>query len=153
MAGRVGGSSKGRAREMVEIDIGGLSGLEHVVFHEPHADIINDPRLACVAVLVEATTDERLALRARHSAAVEWKPDPSGWMACMGTFAGQPVNATLDFAEIGGKLVCFYSAVSMVVHHGMVDRWLKAHVQAPHAQRRDAATFDPLRDCVPAAAA
>lgn len=54
-----------------------------------------------------------------------WDEDSSGLAIQIGEFGGMPVVVDCLWATIGGRLVLFYHACSMVTHSRMVDDWLK----------------------------
>lgn len=120
---------------MSKISTVGLGGAEHARFDEPHRDVANDPRLGHLVAIVLASSDERHALWSRWNGKLDWRQEPAGWMASIGTFGGMPVTVTLDFATIDGGMVVFADPVSLVVHHDMVERWLDAHLRGPETIR------------------
>ncbi len=104
--------------------------------------------LARAFFAVEATSFEQHALWANHcidtlyprrdhkgglvGADLHWEQLNPGGMVTIGQLDGRPVNLSLTFARIEGRIVLFWFACSQVTDSVMADAWL-------------AKTFDPKR--------
>jgi hypothetical protein len=91
-----------------------------------------DPRFAATEFVVEADDFSRRALWAENETldtgrSLHWEDDPAGLAIVLGEVAGLPVNVSFVWARLDGHLVLFYSAVSLVTHRGIVERWLLRH--------------------------
>lgn len=86
--------------------------------------------------LVEATYQEQQNLWASNKQAgnlglvkphydVNWKSDSMGSTLAIGYLDKRPVAVALFWAEINGKVICFYEATSQVVDWEMIDKWRK----------------------------
>lgn len=137
---------------MSKIDLDGLAGAQHVAFMEPHPDVASDPRLNRLVAIVMASSDERHLLWERWKGRLDWVQDTSGWLPQVGTFADMPVALTLDFARISGAMVVFCEPVSVVVHHGMVERWLDAHIRQDGTLRVEMSGFREVVEAIRALA-
>lgn len=83
-----------------------------------------DTRFKQTKHLVEATSYEKLSLWQEWHKEVTWDQDPMGTSAIIGTFGGMPLNVSLFWSTIGGKLICFFENISMVSHSDMTRAWL-----------------------------
>lgn len=65
-----------------------------------------------------------------------------GWSEIIGTIEGQPVNVSVSFVRIVGRVVCFWYGCSAVVSYPMIEAWLRANCRA-YAERHacDAGNF------------
>ena len=88
-----------------------------------------DPRFADTVYAVEASNCERHMLWREWHERLKWEEDRSGYFGHVGEFGGMSVTICCNWAQIEGHRVCFYFSPSKVVHHGMVEEWMKQ--QAP----------------------
>lgn len=71
----------------------------------------------------------------RHGEGVEWSGNGAhGYQITVGHIGERPVCVSLTIDEIGGQTVLFYTAISQVVDHKMIEEWFAANLPAP---RRD----------------
>ena len=54
-----------------------------------------------------------------------WEEISIGFWTQIGEFGGAPVCASVSWARVDGRLVAFVEGTSMVVHHGMIEKWCK----------------------------
>ncbi len=57
---------------------------------------------------------------------VHWLQEPEGRVLRIGYLVGMPVNISVVYARLNGHLVCFWEAISMVVHHDMCQKWFES---------------------------
>ncbi len=80
-----------------------------------------------VDYLVEANSFERMCLYERHSD--NWEDRPLGGpMIIVGSIDGHDCNdvcIALLKQQVNGKMICFWEATSVVVHHDMIKEWFK----------------------------
>lgn len=60
-----------------------------------------------------------------HFDRVEWLSIGDGYGPNIGDVAGRPVNVSVLWALIEGRLVLFYYGMSQLVDHQMIDAWLR----------------------------
>lgn len=80
--------------------------------------------LTLTEFIVEANDFERGYLWERYSPHCDWKDETMGASVVVGEFGGMPVNVTMFWSLLNGHRVMFYDAVSAVVDHRMVEKWL-----------------------------
>ena len=100
----------------------------HVRMAEPARNLMYDEFMKKLAMFVEATDNERHMLWKEHHDQVIWKQG-GGYLVQVGQFAGMPVNFTLSFETINGKVIGFWSGISRVVHYGMIETWMDTHMK------------------------
>lgn len=118
-----------------------LHGAAAARFSELRPEIAADPRIKSLVAVVEASSRMQYVLHERWCRSCRWQQDQSGWVAQVGEFGGMPVTVALTFARIDDGLVCFYEAISTVVHHQMVERWIDAYCRGLHTMRVRADRF------------
>jgi hypothetical protein len=99
-----------------------------------------------VVFLVEADSFADLSLWCRHFHDADaprrvksWENDNPGYCTVVGTCDRRPVNLSMSYNMINGHRVLFYHAVSQVVDHELVDKFLK--INFPDVGRCDAMNF------------
>lgn len=60
---------------------------------------------------------------------VKVRQDSCGLMITVGEFANYPVNISCHWWEINRHLILIYYPCSLIVHHGMIEEWLKKNMQ------------------------
>lgn len=83
--------------------------------------------LDSVVFVVEADSFARYQLNRMWCAKVDWEFDPRCHTVNIGTFGGEPVNMSLQFAKINGKQIMFYSPSGQVANWDMIEKWLLAN--------------------------
>ena len=104
-----------------------------------------DEQLSRVKFFVEADSYAQHELWAEHSSSslrnkhnkdperekyfLDWQQESAGFSLQIGKirYEGKdyPVNVSFSFAFINEQYVCFYYACSLLIHHGMVDDFLR----------------------------
>lgn len=79
---------------------------------------------------VEANSFESLCLWKEYYQELkkEWKSDGSGFHVTVGQYGEMPICISITKNEVDGVVILFYDAVSLVVHHDAVRKWLKDHL-------------------------
>lgn len=83
----------------------------------------------CV-IAVEANSFESHCLWAKYHKETNWKQIGSGFGPTVGRIADMPVNVSININIINGHRVLFYYGMSMVVHFGMIEEWIRARLPA-----------------------
>lgn len=105
-----------------------------------------DPRLANVVAFVEATTFEENCIWANFTEKYN-RVQKSEWVQGTGLFKNvgyiqkRPINITLSFSTIKGKVVCFYDAVSPLADHEMIGKWIRQQSAQKNVVYTDAQNF------------
>jgi hypothetical protein len=83
-----------------------------------------------VLFIVQASSFEQFELWRDFSAEVVWEQDPAGELVTIAQVSINrqkfPICLCLSFARLNGVRIAFYDPTSLVVHHGMVEEWLKS---------------------------
>ena len=94
---------------------------------------MNKELLERTQYVVEATDFEVMCLFCRYSkesmfksilSKYTWNGFSQGSMVNVGEFSGAPVNVCCTWVEINGVVIMFYTDISMIVHHGMIQDWM-----------------------------
>ena len=98
--------------------------------------------LAKTFFIVEATSFEQQQLWSDHSdesmsrspllaangsPTVEWVQMNPGWIVQLGKLGKRPVNMSVNWARIDGRLVMFWYLCSQVADYAMAEKWLEKH--------------------------
>lgn len=86
-----------------------------------------------VVFLVEATHHEQFVFwqdyfhkpKYDHCKINKWEQVTVGRLVQIGELDNRPINISINWAVLEGYLVMFYEAVSQVVDHAMVDKWIE----------------------------
>jgi hypothetical protein len=57
----------------------------------------------------------------------DWEQINPGYLVNIGELDNRPICVNVSFAKLNGKKVIFYDAVSQVVDHVIVDKWIKTY--------------------------
>jgi len=64
---------------------------------------------------------------------IDWQQVSNGFMILLGPyeFNGEtlPITIEVGFAIVKGRKVCFYNSPSRLVHHGIIDEYMRKHFQ------------------------
>lgn len=82
--------------------------------------------------LVEASSNTVHHLWDKWENVIEFKQACGGFGKNIGDFGGYPVFLSIMYYEIGGKVVVFWEATSMVVNHHMIDAYFKENTKAKY---------------------
>jgi hypothetical protein len=80
-----------------------------------------------VVFVVEADSFARYQLNRMWCKKVAWEFDPRCHTINIGSFGGEPVNISLQFAVLNGNRIMFYSPSSPVANWDMIEKWLLAN--------------------------
>lgn len=95
---------------------------KQLTFQDSDAEFFTD-----VVFMVEADSFAQLKLWQENEASkrVTWKEVTAGNLVRVGLLDGRPVNIDIGWAFLNGKRVMFWTAVSQVVDHVMIDAWFE----------------------------
>lgn len=88
--------------------------------------------LVGVVGVVEATSYEEMCLWHEYTQerAQSWEDARQGWLLQIGRMYKLPVMLSVKVNVVKGHRILFINAVSRVVDHDMVDKWLKDNLPA-----------------------
>ncbi len=107
----------------------------------------SEEKLKSSVFFIEATSFEQFSLWKEYHDKIPWKEDPLGFSQIIGHLSKKrPVNVSFTFAEIFGKRICFYEAVSRFVDHTMIENFLDTNYPVKYSNgtriaRTDADNF------------
>ena len=85
---------------------------------------------------------------------IDWEQISSGFMILLGPYKFEeetlPISIEIGFAMIKGHKVCFYNSPSRLVHHGIVEDYMRKHFQktCENYSRWCHTTSDNFHNCV-----
>ncbi|MFA5153768.1 MAG: hypothetical protein WC554_14500 [Clostridia bacterium] len=86
-------------------------------------------KMSKVKFFVEANSYETFKLwkenKYDYSEPCEWKEDTAGLVFTIGYVDNRPINLEFSFNTINGTLVCFYSGISQLVDHKMIEEFIE----------------------------
>jgi hypothetical protein len=98
-----------------------------------------------IVSVCEATSFEQFLLWQKYHKLLPWEQILTGRMYKAGEIrSGKkrfPITVCLAFAKIRGKRICFYEAVSMVVHHDTVEKSIQKYLCPPDGRIQKADGF------------
>lgn len=90
-----------------------------------------DSRFLETEYVVSANSFEKLTLWSENHDRCQfvkrWRQEGRGLFVKVGEFGGLPINVNFFWDFLDERRVAFYEAVSLVVHVGVVDEWLRKH--------------------------
>lgn len=85
------------------------------------------PLLSSTMFVVDADSFARQMLWKEFHTEHDWESESLGMIRVVGEFAGVPTWVEFFWVTIDGQRVMFYTPISEVVHHGLVEKWLRLH--------------------------
>jgi hypothetical protein len=85
-------------------------------------------KLGQVKYFVEANSFETFTLWQQYHEEknVEWVQELAGFVTTIGHIEERPINLEFGFNVINGNLIAFYSGISALVDHTMIEEWIES---------------------------
>jgi hypothetical protein len=105
-----------------------------------------------VEFFVEANSFETFTLwqEYHNEKDIEWIQELAGFVETIGYINNRPINLEFSFNVINGKLIAFYSGISALVDHTMIEEWIESRfpVKYDHGGRRAMTNAQNFHNCI-----
>lgn len=105
-------------------------------------------KLAKVVFFVEANSFEVFTLWQQHHKEIPWEQDLQGFVETISHIEDRPINLEFSFQTINGKLVAFYTGISALVDHTMIEEWIVSKFPVKNGDRRAMSDAQNFHQCI-----